>query len=219
MKAIYHNVVARKFVAAYTFSLLLMMFSSQVNAACSRDDITFYLDKGFSTDQITALCNEASAPAGETPKSEQQGSEQRPDPAVADDNALFLKRAIKAKKIDLSSSSLIYTQNICIEYGDEDLFGFTPKVCPDVTYVISLKGLEVLDTGKKYGFYGTKEVRVKSGVVEREIISELKDKKPAERELILEKFEKLDEGEGTAIPVRDDFSLDKVKQVLQELSN
>ena len=213
------KVISRNYTITCSVSLVFMMLSSHANAVCSRDDVEYYLGKGFSNDQITTLCSESSVPAGETPKSEQQSSEQQPDSAVADDNVLFLKRAIEAKKIDLSSSSLIYTQNICIEYGEEDLFGFTPKVCPDVTYVISLKGLEVLDTGKKYGFYGTKEVRVKSSVVEREIISELKDKKPAERELILEKFEKLDKGEGTAIPVRDDFSLDKVKQILQELSN
>jgi len=200
-------------------SLVLMTFSGQASAACSRDDVTFYLDKGFSTDQITALCSEASAPAGGALKSEQQGSEQQSVPPAVDDNAMFLKRAIKANKVDLSSSSLIYTQKICIEYGEEDLFGFTPKVCPDVTYMISLKGLEVLDTGKKYGFYGTKEVRIKSSVVEREIISELKDKKPEERELIIEKFESLDKDKETAIPVRDDFSLDEVKQVLLELSS
>ena len=217
MKAIYHKVVARKFVAAYASSLVLMMVSGQASAACSRDDITFYLDKGFSTDQITALCSEASAPAGETPKSEQPSSQQQPDSAVADDNTLFLQRAIKGQEIKMSSDSLQYTlKKMCMEYGEEDLFGFTNKVCPDVTFTIALKGLEVLDTGKKYGFYGTPEVKVKSSVIKRVIIGELKNMKSEERELVLEKFEK---GFETAIPIRDDFSLDKVKQVLLELSN
>ena len=105
---------------------------------------------------------------------------------------------------------------MCMEYGEEDLFGFTPKVCPDVSYIISLKGLEVVDTGKKYGFYGTPEVRIKSSAIKREIVGGLKNKKREERELILEKFEK---GLEAAIPIRDDFSLEQVKQVLQELSN
>ncbi|MBE9559691.1 MAG: hypothetical protein IMF15_02820 [Proteobacteria bacterium] len=198
-------------------SLVLMTFCSQASATCSRDDITFYLDKGFSTDQITTLCSEASAPAGEKPKSEQQSSEQQFVSPVADDNALFLNRAIKGQEIKMSSDSLQYTlKKMCMEYGDEDLFGFTNKVCPDVTFTIAFKGLEVLDTGKKYGFYGTPEVKVKSSVIKRVIIGELKNMKPEERELILEKFEK---GFETAIPIRDDFSLDKVKQVLLELSN
>ena len=214
MKVIYKKRMVGKYVVIYVFSLVVMMISSQVSATCSRDDITFYLDKGFSTDQITVLCSEAPVPAAETSMPEQQ-----PVSPEADDNALFLKRAIKAQKVDLDSSSLIYTQKICIEYGDEDLFGFTPKVCPDVTYMISLKGLAVLSTGKKYGFYGTHEVRVKSSVIKREIIGELKNKEQEERALILEKFEGLDKNDETAIPVRDDFSLEEVKRVLQELSN
>ena len=199
--------------------LLFMSYISQANAACSRDDITFYLDKGFTTDQISAMCSEPATPASDgsqsDSKSEPQNTEQQSAATAMDEKTLFLNRAIKADKISLSSDSLQYTQKVCIEYDEEDLFGFTPKVCPDVTYSISLKGLEVEDTGKKYGFYGTPEVRVKSSEIKREIIGELKDKKPEERELILEKFEK---GDKTAIPIRDDFSLEEVKQVLQALS-
>ena len=197
-------------------TLVFMMLSSQANAACSRDDVNFYLDKGFSTDQIAAMCSEAPTPASDVPQSEAQKSEQHSASPEVDDNALFLNRAIKAQEISLSSDSLSYTQEkMCMEYGEEDLFGFTPKVCPDVIFTIALKGLEVLDTGKKYGFYGTPEVRVKSSAIKRDIIGELKDQKPEDRELILNVFE---QGNETAIPIRDDFSLEQVKQVLEELS-
>jgi len=191
-------------------ALLIMLFSSQLKAACSRDDVEFYLNKGFTAGQITSLCAASASPASET----LQNTEQHPVTEVVDDNVLLLKRAIKAQNISLNSGSLKYTQKVCIEYGEEDLFGFTPKVCPKVRYIILLKGLEVTETGKKYYFYGTQEVWVKS-TIKREIIGELKDQKAEERELILEKFEK---GDKTAIPVRDDFSLEKVKQVLQQLS-
>jgi hypothetical protein len=194
-------------------SIVCMMLSSQANAGCSRDDVEFYLSKGFSNNQITDLCSESSKPASDVlqPKSEAQNSSS----SKVDDNAMFLNRAIKAKTVSLSSDSLQYTLKMCIEYGDEDIFGFTPKVCPDVTYTIALKGFEVLDTGKKYGFYGTPEVTIKSSAIKREIIGGLKNKKQEERELILEKFEK---GFETAISIRDDFSLEEVKQVLQDLS-
>lgn len=196
-------------------SLVFMMHSTHASAACSRDDVTFYLEKGFTTEQITALCSEVSKPAADAPQAESEKNEQPPASEAVDDNALFLSRAIKAQKINLSSDSLSYTQEkMCIKYGEEDLFGFTPKVCPDVIFTIALKGLEVLDTGKKYGFYGTPEVRVKSAI-KREIIGDLKDQKPEDRELILNVFE---QGNETAIPIRDDFSLEQVKQVLEELS-
>lgn len=217
MKTTYLTLAARNYAMSYLAGLVFIMFSNQVNAACSRDDITFYLDKGFTTDQITVLCSEAAGTASKTSQTEAQDTEQLPASAAVDDNELFLQRAIKAQKINLSSDSLNYTQEkMCMEYGEEDLFGFTPKVCPDVTFSIALKGLEVTDTGKKYGFYGTPEVRVKSSVIKRVIIGELKNKTPEERELIIEKFE---QGFETAIPIRDDFSLEEVKQVLLDLSN
>jgi len=206
MKAASNNYVIKSLT-----TLAIMLLSNQVNAACNRDDISFYLDKGFTTDQITALCSEAPAPA--TVQTEPQESPAA-TPAM-DDNALFLSRAIKGHDIKLSSDSLQYTQKkMCFEYGEEDLFGFTPKVCPDVIFTVSLKGLVVVDTGKKYGFYGIQEVRVKSSV-KREIIGNLEEQKPEDRKLILEKFEK---GDVTGIPVRDDFSLDRVKVVLEELA-
>ena len=215
MKATHLKVVARNYAIIFLASLVFMVFSTQANAACSRDDVEFYLAKGFSTEQITALCSASSTTGSETPQSEKKSSEQHSASVAVDDKTLFLKTAIKAKDISLSSDSLIYTQKICIEYGEEDMFGFAPKVCPNVKFIIALKDLAVLETGKKYYFYGTPEVRVKS-TIKREIIGNLNDQKPEDRELILEKFE---QGDKTAIPIRDDFSLEQVKQVLQELSN
>ena len=215
MKAICHKVASRNNRIIFFSPLVFMMFSSQANAACSRDDVEFYLGKGFSTDQITTLCSESSTPGDNVSDSETQNGDQPSATDAAGESELFLKAAIKAKKIYLDSDYLHYTQKVCIQYGEEDLYGFTPKVCPNVKFIITLKDLEVIDTGKKYYFYGTPEVRVKSKI-KREIIGELKDQKPEDRELILEKFE---QGDKTAIPIREDFSLERVKQVLQELSN
>lgn len=198
----------------FLVALVFLLFNRQTNAACSRDDVSFYLDKGFITDQITVLCSASSTPAGDAPQSEPQDSEKQSVFASVDDNALFLQRAIKAQNIQLSSDSLQYTHKICIQYGEEDLYGFTPKVCPDVTYIISRKDLTVLETGKRYYFYGTPEIRVIS-TIRRIIIGDLKDSKPEDRALILEEFE---QGDETAIPIRDDFSLEQVKKIIQGLS-
>ena len=189
-------------------SLVLMTFSSQVNAECSRDDITFYLEKGFSTDQIAAMCSEPSAKA--------QNDGQQSTASSLSEEALFLSRAIQAQKIKLNDDSLQYTLKTCIKYGDVDDYGFAPKVCPDVIFSISLKGLVVLDTGLEYGFYGEQQIQVKSSAIKREIIGNLQDQKEEDKVLILDAFEK---GNETIIPVRDDFSLDEVKRVLLEISN
>ena len=192
-------------------SLAFLLFSSQVNAACSRDDVKFYLDKGFTNEQVTVLCSEPSTPAAAT-----QNNGVQPDSQLADENVLFLSRAIKGHEIQQNTDSLQYTlKKLCIVYGEQDIFGFAPKVCPDVRFTILLKDLVVLDTGLEYGFYGEQQIQVKSSVIKREILGELKEKTPDERELILEALEK---GNETAIPVRDDYSMERVEQVLQDLS-
>ncbi len=195
--------------------LVFAMVSGQAYATCSRDDVEFYLDKGFTNDQITTLCSAPSVSENNPANTTKQNNEENSNAATVDDKELFLKTAIKAKNIYLQDNSLHYTHEVCIEYGEEDLFGFTPKVCPQVEFIIALKGLEVIDTGKQHYFYGTEEIRVRSAV-KREIIGELKQQKLEDRKLILEKFEK---GNEVAIPVRGDFSPNRVKQVLLQLAN
>ena len=197
--------------------IVYMLYTTQVHAACSREDIEFYLDKGFSTDQITELCTAAPDTKRTDDiedQKEQESSQQAADSVSVDDDELFLKTAIKAEDIGLGENTLHYTQKVCLEYGEEDLFGFTPKACPNVKYTIALKGLEVLKTGRKYGFHGPFEARVRS-TIEFEIIGKIKDTKPEDRDLIIKK---LDEGDQTGIPIRDDISLDRVKDVLQRLA-
>ena len=112
--------VSRNYVIISLASMAHMIFSSQAIAACSRDDVTFYLHKGFSTEQITTMCSASSTATGSDEpqpgtRSEHQGSEQHSTTLAVDDNALFLQRAIKAQKINLASDSLSYTQKICIQ--------------------------------------------------------------------------------------------------------
>lgn len=214
MKAICHKARARNYVFTCIASSVLMVLSSQASAACSRDDVTFYLEKGFTAEQITVLCSEPSKPAADAQQIDSENNEHQ-SALTLGGNALYLNRAIKAHKINLSSDSLQYTLKTCVNYGEYDDYGFAPKVCPDVTYTIALKDLEVLSTGMKYGFYGTQEAHVKSSEIQREIIGELQDQKAEDRGRILDAFEK---GNETVIPVRDDFSLDEVKRVLEELS-
>lgn len=208
---------ARNYATLASALMTLLMTGTPAHAACSRDDVEFYLQKGFTTEQITELCRSAptsAAPAETAPAAQPEESVQQASTGVADDE-LFLRTAIKADDVYLSNEALHYTwKKMCFEYDEEDLYGFAPKVCPDVKFVIALKGLEVLDSGQRYGFYGPNEVKVRSKI-NREIIGNLEDQKPGNRERILAAFEKGDE---TAIQIRSDISLERVKQVLQKLA-
>ncbi|MCG7991812.1 MAG: hypothetical protein JAY99_13105 [Candidatus Thiodiazotropha lotti] len=216
----------------FLFILALIVSINQSYAACTRSDVEYYLGKGFSTDQITKICTSI-APTGsnETPgdktdmatPTEKKAGEDAQQPrqirsmesSSAQDIEQFLRIAIKGRDIQLTQDSLNYTREECVQIGEEDLYGFAPIACQDVKFAIGRKGLEVLKTGKKYILYGD-GVAIVKGSIHREIIGQLKDRKPRDRKLILAKMEK---GDQTAIPIRDDISLERVEKVLRELSN
>jgi hypothetical protein len=192
-------------------------------AECSRSDIDYYLSKGFTTDQITDICK-VSAPSPTVEPSKSSTNEEHSDkkkiaPLISakptsNKDEKFFRESIKGRDIILTDNSLQYTLKTCIEYGDEDLYGFAPKACPKVRYEIALEGLEVIKSGKKYLIYGDEEVHVK-GNIKREVIKGLEKLKPEERELFLKKLNLHNQ---TIIPVRDDVTADSVKQVLLDLS-
>ncbi|MEW8506261.1 MAG: hypothetical protein AB2598_06115 [Candidatus Thiodiazotropha sp.] len=215
--------------------LALIVCIDQSYAACTRSDVEYYLSKGFSTDQVTAICTSTPTPgSNETPGNQaemappaerkareearqqpQQAQMRKTEGRTAQDIEEFLRVAIKGRDIHLTRDSLHYTREVCVQIGEEDLYGFAPKACQDVKFVIGRKGLEVLKTGKKYLLYGVGEAIVK-GKIQREIVGQLKDRKPRQRKLIRKKMEK---GDQTAIPIRDDISLERVEIVLKELSS
>ncbi|MCW8853542.1 MAG: hypothetical protein OQK76_02445 [Gammaproteobacteria bacterium] len=192
----------------------LIGLSHNTYAACSRDDVDYYLTKGFSTDQITTLCATSSSPpthiTGKEPASATQTSEQ---PVSNNNTELFLREAIKGRNVVLTNHSLAYTLKVCIKYGEEDLYGFAPKACPNVRFILVLNDLEIKEPVKKL-FFNPDEIEV-TGDITRNIIDGLEKYTTEEQTLILNKLES---GNKTAIPVRDDISIDRVFQALEQLT-
>lgn len=199
-----------------TTSLVLMTtlisLSHNTYAACNRDDVNYYLSKGFSTEQITTLCGTASSShTNKEPATSSKITEQNATPV--NNNELFLREAIKGRNVVLANNALAYTLKVCIKYGEEDLYGFAPKACPNVRFNINLKGLTVTEPVKKL-FFSPEEIEIK-GTISRSVIDGLENYKAEDQALILKLLES---GNKTAIPVRDDISIDKVYQTLEELT-
>ena len=184
--------------------------SHNAYSACSRDDVDHYLAKGFSTDQITTLCGTASST--QTENKSTASSQLSKQPASDNDTELFLKEAIKGRNVLLSHDALSYTLKVCIEYGDEDLYGFAPTACPNVRFKLALKSLEVKEPVKRI-FFSPDGIEVQ-GDITRTIIDGLEKYKADDQTLI---HNQLESGNKTMIPVRDDISIDKVFQTLEQL--
>jgi hypothetical protein len=209
-----HNAV-RTFnkLSSYLFlSVTLTSFSHTAYATCSRSDVEFYLNKGFSTDQITKLCTAAPPVQGKTENTLSVDTDTAPD--TSNNTELFLREAIKGRDIVLTHESLSYTLKTCVHYGEEDGYGFTPKACPYIRFNVSLKDLQVTEPGNKYLFFNPDEVDIE-GDITRKILSGLKKHSPEDKKLIIKA---LKSGNKTSIPVRDDISLEKVFEVLKQIS-
>lgn len=223
-------------------------------AACDRDDIEYYLSKGFTTSQITALCTHGSdtekkapvteaAPSPATQpkqstapaKPESQPSVVSPAPVAApvpasvpsepagqaasaagqayESNEQFLKTAIDGHDVILGQNTLTYVLKMCMESGEEDLFGFAPESCPNVKYTVSLNGLELKKVKKKYTVYGPTVVRVK-GQIKREIVGNFN---PENDEARIKVMDQIGSGPKTDIPIRTGIPADQVKKVFNDI--
>jgi hypothetical protein len=201
-------------LGSYLFiTATLTCFSHNAYSACSRDDVEFYLNKGFSTDQITKLCDTTHTSQHNT-KNTAPATLIGSNSTASNNTELFLREAIKGRNISLTNDFLNYTSRICIIYDEEDNYGFAPKACLNVKFKVALKDLEVKQPGKKYLFFNPDEIEIK-GLIAREVINGLEKYKTKDRKLILKMLES---GSKTTIPVRDDISLEKFFEVLKQIA-
>ena len=208
----------KNFKLLFLLTLPLSTYTNSSYAECAREDIDHYLNKGFTPEQITAICTKAlvrPADKKSTDNSKLITETNIGQNTLLKKNEQLLIEAIKGRNILLTNDALQYTLKICVEYGEEDLYGFAPNACPVIKFIIARKNLEVIKSQKKYIFFGDNEIKIKA-TIEREVISGLEKNKPYEKKLIQQQIET---GDYTFIPIRDDISLTDVEQVLRQLSH
>lgn len=218
------------FVSTLAVSASLCALPFTASASCTRADVEFYLKNGFNQEQITAICAASASPEtsrnvepsrpGSSPMKTgtppAQASKKPQDTMVSPQTNvdLTLHTAIKGHDITVNSEHIAYTLKNCIEYSEEDLFGFRKNSCLLQRFTLGLKGLEVVTTGKKLYFFGTGEIRVR-GDIQREIISGLENLDTADRKLL---EAELETGNETVIPIREDVPLDRIEALLVEMA-
>ena len=158
--------------------------------ACERADVEYYLERGFTHEQVVRLCSEQplersnAQPATSPVDDRDNGSsatthmptQQGGTPAaaglsanVALDDQIYFKTVIEADKVDLASETLAYTRKGCIKYGEEDLNGFQETACVTVQTTLELAGLRVIRAQKGIPLVAERELVVE-GKIQREIL-------------------------------------------------
>ncbi len=176
-----------------TLTVLLLLTSSQLWAEidCSKEAIGFYLDRGFTTDQVSQMCQ----CSGSTSTSSSVKDSTTPTAAAVSvpvvtaspkatsqnlqntEELVLFSSSIVADTLSITPDTLTYVKDRCMEYGEEDITGFRPKVCGVFKTVINRVGLQVLSAKNGLSIIRDAELIVK-GDIQREVlnINELSDR-------------------------------------------
>lgn len=210
-----------RLVSPGSFFLFACLAATQASAACSRDDVDYYLSKGFSREQVTAIC-EGSGGSGRQENTyqpyrnpQEEYARQEEQRRGKEEERTFMQKALKVWDVELTREKLEYTRRFCLSAGKAAEVNARTKVCPDVRYSVFFKGLKVGDYGRKYFFLGSREIQV-SGTVERNMLHDLSEYPSEIRRELLASYEHASRQGGTAIPVLRDAPINRVIDILRK---
>lgn len=170
---------------------LWLALASGSHAACDPQDVAFYLDKGFSQEQITKLCSVDDSEVPEyTPyqppavviertvyrgSRDRRARDTRSEPAdVHMDLSAFTdqERAAVETLVDgadvlglmVDEDSIQYTKQACLEVREDPDFPPDLKLCPEVDYRIAREGLAVGKYGREYGIFGKATITIEGRI-------------------------------------------------------
>lgn len=164
-------------------------------ADCAREDIDHYLDRGFTPQQVLALCRPGEPAAA--PAEAESGT------AIS-----FLRDALAVYDLRLDADSLRYSRELCVEYDEPNLAQQRKRACGVAHYRIGREGLEVVDSSRKLLFWGSDALTVTSPAIDRDYaLGQEQLKTRDQRELAAE----LEQGPTTRLPVRSGVPLERVR--------
>ncbi len=206
-----------------TWVFLSSGFSLSSYAACERQDIEFYLSKGFTPTQITAICTD-SATVNTADKPEVT-TESSPDTDTAtasakpiakaplEDPTTYLAAAINAEDVQISATTLQYQQQVCTEYGAKNVQGKRNKACPLIAFSIPLSEVSVTGSQKRLAIFGDSTIKLKGNINRRFLDLDRLNK--GEKRAINRFYKK--HADTVQLPIRNSMDLRKAKSALKNL--
>ena len=191
---------------------LLFLTATNAHAACTSDDIRFYLSEGFTQEQITAICTVATEPAAPSTLA-------TPEPAGGGSNKdaeKYLREAIKGNDVHVEEGFLHYTAIVCIPYGraNDNKEPFHEEACEQVRHKVALRGMRAKREWFSTGLFQTRQIYLE-GQIERELVSDLDDfSAPSRRQII----ENLQTDVKAIVPIKEGESTDRLIETLNEIA-
>lgn len=158
-----------------------MISTPSIYAGCDREDVDYYLSKGFTPAQIAAICSGTTAQVS----TETSDTILAPDATDKQSEEKLLQSLISGVEISLTDDEMTYTQEVCVSYEYDAYYPPDQVVCPQVQVTISRKGLKVLKTESPI-FDG--DHVVVSGTIHSKLLDNFEEKSAEERKLIHAEF-------------------------------
>jgi hypothetical protein len=220
---------------------LLFLTATDARAACTRDDISFYLSKGFTQEQITAICTAAtkaatppppatpepapSTPA--TPEAETPSTPVTPEPATNiavvppaggnnKDAERYLREVIDGHDVHIEEGFLQYTARICIPYGrfNTNKEPWSEEACELVRHKVTLRGMRAKREWISTSLFQPRQIYLE-GQIEREIISDLGKFSSTNRRQIIRN---LQTEVKAIVPIKENMSTDRLLETLNKIA-
>ena len=207
--------------------LSLLLLPQSIWGACDPATIEFYLEKGFTQEQITKLCSHSAN--NKTPQYQpyqkpvviyQEGGH-KPGVSAEERKAIQeLKGSIAGRSVDVSDTSISYIRPVCLLAGNSKDVDKRGKKCVDVAYSIARKDLRVTESGRGLLLFGNIELEVVSSDIKRKtVVANPWDSfAPDVRFAFERKFKAKEQGNKTTIPIRKSASTGLVVTALKTIA-
>ena len=209
--------------------LLLLLSPITAFAECTPDTVQFYLDKGFTPDQITKLCSLS----GSSEKKSSYQPYQKPVVVYQEGSAggigvnADLRKAVQeirgsidARSVDVTDSHLNYITRQCVAAGNAPEADQRVVKCIDVAFSVARDGLRVVESGAGMLFFGQKQLDISSSQIERKYVTAdpWAAFAPDIRFLLKRKFESMEQGNNTTIPLRKSVQIGQLVSAIRTLA-
>lgn len=207
------------------FSLILLFSSPNLWAECTPDTVQFYLEKGFSQEQITKLCSHVASDAPSYQPYQkpvvivQEGY--APENSVEERSAINeLKGGIDGRSIDVTDTHINFIRKVCIRAGNAPERDQRVEKCIDSAYSIARDGLQVMESGSRLLLFGQQQVEIISSDIQRKfLVADPWGGYSADiRYLLQRKYESQEEGHNTVLPLRKSASLSQIVHSIRTIA-
>ena len=152
--------------------LAYLFLNTSSYASCSKEDVSYYLDRGFNTEQVTALCDDKNE-GNKTETKYQSFSDEYADEQDEEyvrrmriQRQVFFKSSLGAQDVELRKDKLLFNIYECARDGlAKPGSDFNKEGCATVRVIIKLSEVEVSEkVYKEKVFFGVKSILVKGNV-------------------------------------------------------